>query len=513
MGNTSTPSFVLTLKLNTGYHDEKELHDRFFYAFLMKNRLTSHARKRLRGMRQDKQYRSLMDRYHKLLGKDDDSSKKEFNLVKEQLSEIRLSYGLSEYQFHEWIAVQKNKYKGIDINTAQKIATSVWKAVEDVLFRKGKTVHFRKFDDMLSMEGKNNASGIRFKDGRLHWFKLCIQPQIRKGDAYAREALTRKVKYCRILRKPMGTKYHYYLQLVLEGTPPEKHKFLKKGNVGIDQGTSTEAVVSKKGCILTELSEERRDIETDISRIQRRMDRSRRASNPNNYKEDGTVKRGKKFKNSKAYKRDKMRLKTLYRRASDSSKQSAECLANEILCNHGSDIYTEPMNYRALQKRAKETERSEKASVVKKKDGTEITVHKYKKKKRYGKSIASHAPARFMSVLKRKLGYMGKTVTEVDIYKYKASQYNHVTNDYDKQELDERSKQIGKHHVQRDLYSAYLLMCASGTDKPDRKKCSRNFKQFIKHQNETIRNLLINNRKYPSSMGLKDFGYLLTQEK
>lgn len=36
MEKASTPSYVLTLKLNTNSADERELHNRFFRAFLMK---------------------------------------------------------------------------------------------------------------------------------------------------------------------------------------------------------------------------------------------------------------------------------------------------------------------------------------------------------------------------------------------------------------------------------------------------------------------------------------------
>jgi hypothetical protein len=90
--------------------------------------------------------------------------------------------------------------------------------VEAVLFKKGKSIRFKKFDSFLSMESKTNKSGIRFVHGKMVWGDhLTIQPQFRKGDAYAREALTHRVKYCRIKRKPMGTAYHYYLQIVLEG--------------------------------------------------------------------------------------------------------------------------------------------------------------------------------------------------------------------------------------------------------------------------------------------------------
>ena len=323
----------------------------------MKNRLIRHARKALSSMRQNKEYRSLMTEYISLKGKDDKVSKSRRNVIGNELSHIRTSYGLSEYQFHVWIAVQQHRFrKHIDSLTAQKIATNVWQSVEAVLFRKGKTIHFQKLDNLMSLEGKSNVSGIRFKDGRLYWNGLVVQPRIRKCDTYAREALTRRVKYCRIVRKPMGISYHWYLQLILEGRPPAKHTVID-GRAGIDQGTSTEAVFSDNGCILTELAPDNKDISRKVRIIQRKLDRSRRVTNPDNYNPDGTIKpkqARKAWVKSNTYKRNQMRLKTLRRRNADTIHQSEEILANEILEHHGSDIITEKMNYKALQLKAKE---------------------------------------------------------------------------------------------------------------------------------------------------------------
>lgn len=509
MKKSTSPSFVLTLKLNTTDADERILAERFFYASKMRNLLISFARKRLRGMRQDLRYRELMTRYISLAAERDrleksglkstalSAVKKELSDLGKQLSDIRTQYGLSEYAFHAWIAPQQKKYRRfIDSLTAQRIASDVWQSVSTVIFRKGKTIHFKSCGELVSVCGKNNVSGIRFSKGKLVWNGLCIQPQIRRGDIYAREALTHRVKYCRILRKPMGTSLHFYLQLVLEGIPPKKHDFLESGRVGVDQGTSTEAVVSEHGCLLTELCPERPDIQKQIRIIQRRMDRSSRAMNPGNYKEDGTPKRHVRWVRSKSWKRDRMKLKTLYRRAADTATQSRERLADTVLCIHGSDIITESMNYKALQARSKETSISEMTG-------------KYKRKKRFGGSIGRHAPAAFMAVLERKLNYINKTINHVDTVKYRASRYRHDTDSYEEHSLSDRDKYIAGCHVQRDLYSAFLLMNAADPDHPDRTACENSFSDFIKHQQTELIRLLDEPSKHPACMGLKDFQYLI----
>ena len=495
MHKSKTLSFMLTLKLNTSSRDEKLLNKRIYIAFLMKNRLIHHARKVLSSMRRDKKYRALLAEYLSLRCKSNKASKQRLKDIGKQLSSIRIQYGLSEYQFHKWIAVQQRRYnKYIDSLTAQKIATSVWRSVEVVLFRKGRSIHFQKLDTLVSLEGKNNVSGIRFKNGTLCWNGLVIQPQLRSGDQYAREALKHKVKYCRIMRKPMGISWHWYLQLVLDGIPPVKHT-VKEGRVGLDQGTSTEAVFSEQGCILTELAVDDHNINRKVRHIYRKLDRSRRAANPDNFNPDGTVKPKKLRKpwiRSNTYKNDLMRLKTLRRRSSDTVRQSEEILADNILVNHGSDIVTEKMDYKALQLKAKE-------------DRISLKTGKHLTRKRFGKSLAKHAPARFLNILERKLSYINKTVNYVDTWKFKASQYDHVLGDYINPGLSKRSKTVGGYIVQRDLYSAFLLWAALNDTTTDRNLCFDKFPLFLDYQGTCITELLKDGKHHPSSFGLKDF--------
>ena len=92
MARSTGPSFVLTLKLNTGPTDEAALAKRFYYAFLMKNRLIRHAQKALSTLRQDKEYRSLMAERKPLVGKNDPASKERLNEVNESLKQIRIRY-------------------------------------------------------------------------------------------------------------------------------------------------------------------------------------------------------------------------------------------------------------------------------------------------------------------------------------------------------------------------------------------------------------------------------------
>ena len=490
MARSSTPSFVLELKLNTSAADGRELGDRFFIAFKMKNRLITHARKQIRKFRQDRDVKALLElrkaqkqAVGAAKGKGPAPAKAALSGTNGLLLQKRLEYGLSEWAFQEWIAGQQRKYrKSIDSDVAQNLASDVWRAAESVLFGKGMSLHYRKLEGLDCLSRKKDASGIRFRGGRVEWLGLSMEAVVRRKDGYAREALTHRVKYCRIVRKPMGTKWHYYVQLVLEGTPPRKHEFLPGGDTGLDPGVSCEAAVSENGCILAEITPAR-DRQKEIRRLQRKQGRSRRASNPQNYNGDGTVRKGPKaWKKSKAYKRDAMRLKTLYRKNASDLKQNEEALANRILCTLGSDIIAEPMDYAALQKKAG-------------KPGG------HRGRKRFGASIGKHAPGRFLGILERKLGYMGKEIFYVDRWKYRASQYDHSRDCYRKAGLGERWKYIRGKPIQRDLYSAFLLMCARDEGVPDRQKCIKRYRRFHKMHDACIAEMKAAGISRPSVFG------------
>lgn len=317
------------------------------------NTLVKHCRKQLTKLESDSLYKELLS-----VHKQSDLSKSDIFELNKQLADVRMSYGLSEYQFHDYVKLQQYRYKKhIDSLTAQKIATHVWQAVEKYLFADGKAIHFCKCMDFHSLEGKNNASGIRFKDGRLHWNGLVIQPKYNRSDVYAMEALECPVKYCRIKRMVVGTHYHYYLQLVLTGIPPQKHVY-SLGDVGIDIGPSSVAVCADDFCALENLADSIRGIESEKQHLARKLDRSRKATSPGNYNPDGTVKKKpSKWSYSNTYNKTRMQYINACRKRTASLKQRQEILANTVL-SHGSKVYIETMSFKGLQRRSLKTERN-----------------------------------------------------------------------------------------------------------------------------------------------------------
>jgi hypothetical protein len=215
------------------------------------------------------------------------------------------------------------------------------------------------------------------------------------------------------------------------------------------------------------------------------MDTSLRMLNPEYFNDDGTIKKGKKtWTFSKNYQKLKRKLKTLYRQKSAYIKTTHRTMINELL-SFGNIFITEKMNFKALQKRKKTTEKQEKETAVKQKDGSVKMIHKYKKKKRFGRSLNNRSPGLFLELLKANV-----IVCEVNTKKFKASQYNHSTGKYKSSELNSRFKVVNSAKVQRDLYSAFLLKNSNiELEFPCREECYQEFNTFIEKQNALIKKM------------------------
>ena len=284
---------------------------------------------------------------------------------------------------------------------------------------------------------------------------------------------------------------------MLEGIPPQKSRKYGKGRVGIDIGTPTIAIFSSEGVMLKELNDGIESIDKEIAKLNRKADRQRRANNPDNYNLDGTI-----CRNSKTFKRKWIvsrkqkitydKIKELNRIRADKLKQFQNILANEIV-SMGNDIVIENMNIQSLQKRSKNTEISEKTK-------------RYKKKKRFGKSIQIHAPAALIQKVKQRIGYCKGTFTEINTVKVKASQFNHITGEYMSSDLSKRWKELVPGiKAQRDLYSAFLLYNVLNEETIDIDRCSKTFDNFYELHNNLInemRMLKTLGKHYPSCMGI-----------
>lgn len=482
MTNSKTSSYILTLKLKTSDSDIVALNKCFELSRKLYNALLSEELKRLKLMRESKLYQQAQK---------ENSKTKKRELFKE--TEIKYNYGrfaLNKYS----TLLRVNEFKDIDANTVQALSARATQTINKLRFSKAKKVNFIRYNEMYSIEGLTNKQGIRFRDGILYFNKLALKCIIRNSDKYIQLALQDKIKYCRLIRKQKGSKDIYYVQLIMKGMPPKKRE-VSVGEVGIDIGTQTIAIVSNNETRLLELAAGLNDIQDIKTRLSRKLDRQRRANNPNKYNTDGTINIQNKDKwiKSNNYIKTQNKLRDVQSKIARIRRQKHEELSNYIL-SLGNVVKVETMNYKGIQTRAKGT-------TVNKKTG------RFNKKKRFGKSLANKAPSMLLTIIDRKLKYENLWLFKVDTYKVKASQYNPFTDSYNKKELSERWNEIGEYKIQRDLMSALIIKNVIIDEKMkldviDKNKLLSEFDNFRELHDKEIVRIINSDNKIISSMGI-----------
>src|SRR6056297_1472566 len=384
MSKKDSHNFVLTLRLLTQIYQENILDKRFEIARLIYNDCLREFYKMYKLMRESKRYQAIIK-----MEKSKERTK--------ELYKISNDFGFTKYLTYDFCKpFYKHFKKNIDSNTARSTAQRCYSSFKKKLYNPSTNVKFKKYGNYNSIQGLDNASGIKYRNQSLKWNGLNIPIIIGKKDEYAIEALKNKIKYCRIIRKTIRGKKKYYIQLNLEGTPPSKGRENVNNKVGLDIGMSTIAIVSNEKVKLLELGPDLDDLEKEKRILKRKLDRQRRANNSDNYNEDGTVKEklNLNWVESNNYIKTKNKLKEVIRKQKYLRKKAHEELANYIL-SLGNEIYVEKMNFKGLQRKAKNT-------TINKKTG------KYSSKKRFGKSIANKAPGLLIKIINRKLSYQDK---------------------------------------------------------------------------------------------------------
>ena len=487
--------YTLTLPIDTPKY-VRDVFDRAFFALSrVHNAVVSHAIGCLNVLKHDAEYIRLKSEYGKLAAKDNltSSETKLKKKIGRAMNKRVKSAGLTQSALEKYAKVIGRKYaKIISSQQVQKETDRVWTAVEKVLYSNGKKLHYKQLNDFDTISGKSNKNGIRFDPKTLMftWMKntyYCKIPRTMSIE-YLLESLERKISYCDLKRMMFPNGWKYYLVVTLEGTSPLVHEHADSGTSGVDIGTSTVACVSSDKLFLEILARGVERYEIEISRLNRKMDSSRRLTNPERYNPDGTYKKGSKGKwtFSKNYLKLKRRFKSLNRQRSAFIECAHRKLANEMI-RHSIHFIVEKMNFQSLAKRAKETKLEAKPKLIIDKKGVARVTRKYAKKKRYGHSILSRAPSLFLTILERKACRYGGKLSRVNTTKFRASQYNHVTDAYTPSGRSVREKQIGDTTVQRDLYSAFLLSNSDGSlEHADRERCSAGFAKFVELHGKLI---------------------------
>lgn len=342
----------------------------------------------------------------------------------------------------------------------QVIAGQAMKTLEKVLFYQIKPhkVRFRsKFDLDVSYRNRVNNEATRLvpsdKKGiayrlYIHKASTFVDIPVKAFNKYQQMSLMRseKIKYVQIIRKTIRGKKVYYLQIVCQGFPPSK---VTKGEgvVGIDPGISTVAFASPTEVALVDLVPKNiTRKEKLLKQLDQKIERSQRVNNPECYEANGKIKKGARFKRpSKRQVRLRARRRKVYRSLSEERRKLQGRLVNRII-SQASSIRIEELNVQGLQKRSRDIRINPK------------TNRPYSKK-RFGKPIFRAAPSTFRTALETRASQLGIDVEVISPKDVKPSQYNHITQTFDKKSLSTRVYDLSDEYtgVQRDLYSAFLI--------------------------------------------------------
>jgi len=412
----TTSSFVTEIPIMVSVEDEGVLLSRLEAGRQMYNACLGEARRRVDLIRQSKDFNKARS-----LKRSNPERKVLFKRARER-------YEFSDYAIqaygtrirHSWIGTH------IDAHTGQKLATRAFNAAEKVLFGQARRVRFKSKNQIDSLESKSNAAGIRWRHDGVEWNSLRLNAIIEDYDPVILHGLKARIKYVRLVRRKYNGSNLFYAQLVCEGKAFQKPKNkVGKGDIGLDIGPSTIAIVGDQFARLEQFASELKFQDKQNRKLQRQLDRSRRANNPDNYNPNGTINKGKKrWNNSKTYSKTRNGLANKERKLVGHRKSLHRAMVNSILAQ-GDAFKLEKLSYKAFQKL-------------------------------YGRSVSKRAPGMFVSHLKRKAASAGAKVVEFPTYNTKLSQTCQCGR-VKKKKLSQRV-----HHcecgvqAQRDLYSAFL---------------------------------------------------------
>lgn len=446
---------VISFPLITEKWQEDVLFKRFEVCRSIYNSMLGKELKKYRKMLKDERYVNSLAVIHDAYKTEDAGEKKmkkaspEYKEATQIQKQLLKEYGFSDFSFKSEAIKESKHFKGLIPSTMASISigTPMWVAFDKLLFGNGEICHFKKYDSWSSI-ATDNRSGLRIvtKDNKttfvmdskeeyyvLYTSKvgkaLKMKLKIDRKDLWLLEMMEKKIHIVRITRKKVRGKYKYYVQLSVTG--PSAKRYDKNGNekhkpadnkLGIYIDT-TSLTISDKDKVETIDLNFGNSIEEEIAELSRYMDTSRRLSNPENFNEDGTIKKGI-VKNgirmrltwsfSKNYLKAKNKKANLQRVQAEQRKLRSNAIANMII-ERGTEICINdyPFQYAAMRKKFKDGEETDAKG-------------RNKPKSKAGKTIAENGPAYIVTALDSKLkskGYPGVIKKELKNIDYSKENY------------------------------------------------------------------------------------------
>ena len=280
--------FVLSLPLKLEPWQEHRLDKALEVNRQIYNAMLREGLKRYRQMAQTRAFRKLQEDLR--ASREPEERKR----IYRELDKLRERYRLRPYDFSkDSTAYRRHFRENTDAPIVQNLAASVSRAVLGLSDGRAEKAFYKPEGGLNCISGKTNHTSIRYKDGILYWKKLRLKT-LEKGSAYERQALEQTICFCRIKRKLIRGKFRYYAELVMKGSCPVRKVIpaREKGTVGIKSSLSSVTAVSAGEILKLQLPRSSDTLEAQRKELARKLERSRRATNPQNYEKNGTIRKG-----------------------------------------------------------------------------------------------------------------------------------------------------------------------------------------------------------------------------
>jgi transposase len=344
---------------------------------------------------------------------------------------LRAHFGLRRYDLYYWASRKLTRQwlgRRLDAHVIQTLAARAHTAAIKFCVGVAGRPRFKGRNQFDSLEGESNRQGIRYMRGLLVWRDRRYRLRVDQSDVRAQHALSSPIQRVRLVRRRIRGRTRYFAQLVCRGQPLGRSDGpLPRAVVGIDPGPRIFAIHAPHTSALVDLSQPRDATQSAVRRLERALDRRRRAANPTNYDARGRgIKGHTRWHVSRGLERARTKLADLLRVRAAARRNAHGRLANAILLL-GNDVRIERNTYRSFQRN-------------------------------FGRSVGRAAPGMFVRLLVRKAANAGAQVHLVPT----TTRLSQTCHGCGKSAFKPRGQRVhicvcGVGPVQRDLYSAFLL--------------------------------------------------------
>src|SRR5215469_3999094 len=204
-----TPSFVCELPLRVTRAQGRILVARLEAARQVYNACLSEARRRVRLVRESKALQRARTLPHAHPART------------ALFAQARAQHDCAEYAPHAYAQQFGQCWVGehLDSLTIQTLASRAYRGANRLLLGKAKRVRVKGREQLDSVEGKTHRSGIRWCADHVQWKGLVLPARIAQSDPVLAHGLACPVKYVRLVRRKVGQRNRFYVQLVCEGVP------------------------------------------------------------------------------------------------------------------------------------------------------------------------------------------------------------------------------------------------------------------------------------------------------